>query len=211
MSVRQMERTTFESPRASEYFDARELQAQTGQPAENFASVALKELVDNALDACEMRGVAPEVEVDMKEEGETIRLHVSDNGSGIPSDTVRRVLDFDTRTSDKAAYRTPTRGAQGNALKTVVGIPFALGSKEPVVIKACGVRHEVLGRLDPAGVPRVDHEEKKVPTALGTRVSLTLPAENQTFEPDYWARGFSLFNPHASVRIRHSKSSTYQR
>jgi hypothetical protein len=43
-----LKRTTFETSRAGEYFDARELQAQTGQPLQNFAAVALKELVDNA-------------------------------------------------------------------------------------------------------------------------------------------------------------------
>jgi DNA topoisomerase VI subunit B len=32
-------------------------------PQDQFAGVCLKELVDNALDACETAGVAPEVEV----------------------------------------------------------------------------------------------------------------------------------------------------
>jgi len=59
MSVQGMERTIFETPRAAEYFDARELQAQTGQPRYEFATVVLKELVDNALDAAETAGVAP--------------------------------------------------------------------------------------------------------------------------------------------------------
>ena len=37
-----LERTIFEVSRAEEYFNARELQAQTGQPVEWFAAVALK-------------------------------------------------------------------------------------------------------------------------------------------------------------------------
>jgi hypothetical protein len=46
-----LERTTFEFSRGIEYFDVRELQTMTGQPAERFPDVVLKELVDNALDA----------------------------------------------------------------------------------------------------------------------------------------------------------------
>jgi hypothetical protein len=37
-----LERTVFETSRAAEYFNATELQAQTGQPLDRFAAVALK-------------------------------------------------------------------------------------------------------------------------------------------------------------------------
>src|SRR5215217_2426249 len=120
MSVNKMERTMFETSRAAEYFDARELQAQTGQPVSNFATVALKELVDNALDAAETVGIVPKVDIEVSTGGGLINITVADNGSGIPSETIHKILNFNTRTSDKAAYRTPTRGAQGNALKTVL-------------------------------------------------------------------------------------------
>jgi DNA topoisomerase VI subunit B len=206
--MNELKRTTFETSRAAEYFDARELQAQTGQPASNFATVALKELMDNALDACETAGVAPEVGIEVREEEGLIRLSVSDNGSGIPLETVRKVLNFDTRTSDKAAYRSPTRGAQGNALKTVIGIPHALGCQVPVVIEAQGIRHAIRAWVDPAGELRVDRDEGEVNGSSGTQVGLAVPRKGQDFDPDYWARSFALFNPHASVRIRaHSQSA----
>src|SRR5262249_19915756 len=35
----------------------------------------------------------------------------------------------------------------------------------------------------------------------GTRISLALPVERQYCTPRRWARAFSLFNPHAAVRI----------
>ncbi len=50
----------------------------------------LKELVDNALDACEETGTAPVISVKVDETGIT----VTDNGSGIPQSTVEGVLDF---------------------------------------------------------------------------------------------------------------------
>lgn len=117
----------FEASRAAEYFDARQLSTLTGVPQEQFASVCLKELIDNSLDACETAQVAPEVGVEVEREDGVLRLSISDNGPGIPPEVVRKVLDYSIRVSDKAAYRSPTRGAQGNALKTVIGFPTRSG------------------------------------------------------------------------------------
>ena len=153
----QLQRTTFETSRAAEYFDARQLSTLTGVPKDEFASVCLKELVDNALDACETAGVAPVVGVEVERDNETISLAISDNGPGIPPEVVKKVLDYNIRVSDKAAYRSPTRGAQGNALKTVIGIPYALGSREPLVVAARGVRHRIAPWVDPAGVVHFDY------------------------------------------------------
>src|SRR6516165_999642 len=96
-----LQRTVFESSRAAEYFTLAELEAQTGQPAERFAAVVLKELVDNGLDAAEAERRAPEVRISLLRRGGLLRLVVRDNGGGIPPDTVRRILNFKTRTSDK--------------------------------------------------------------------------------------------------------------
>lgn len=84
-----LQRTTFETSRAAEYFDARQLSTLTGVPQTEFASVCLKELVDNALDACETAGVAPQVGIDVRAEQDVIGLTVSDNGPGIPPEVVR--------------------------------------------------------------------------------------------------------------------------
>ena len=53
-----LERTAFESSRAGEYFDSRQLSTLTGVAPKQFASVILKESIDNGLDACEMAGVS---------------------------------------------------------------------------------------------------------------------------------------------------------
>src|SRR5215212_3232031 len=137
--MQKLERTTFETSRAAEYFDKAGLSKQTGQVPSRFAEVVIKELADNALDAAEYARVAPEVEISAQEKGSALILSVADNGPGIPPKTVQMMLDFNTRTSDKAVYRSPTRGAQGNALKTIVGMPHALGSgKNPTLIDSQG-------------------------------------------------------------------------
>jgi DNA topoisomerase VI subunit B len=138
-----LERTTFHTSRAAEYFYARELEAQTGQSQSRFRMVALKELVDNALDSAEGDGRTPEVAVDVELDG-SYHLTVKDNGAGVEPHVVEKTLDFNTRTSDKALYRTPTRGQQGNALKTIVAMPFAMGDDDPeVVVQGRGVRHRI--------------------------------------------------------------------
>ncbi len=198
-----LQRTIFETPRDAEYFDCTELQRQTGQSSHLFAAVVLKELVDNALDAAETASRAPEVNIDVRR-GAGLTIAVSDNGCGMAPDTVARILNYTTRTSDKSVYRSPTRGAQGNALKTVLGIPFALGGQAPVAIESRGVQHAIAARLDLAQRLRIEHTQGTTPTQLGTRVEVTLPAVYQYFFPRDWALGFALFNPHASVKIRES-------
>ena len=215
---KKLERMTFETTRAGEYFDARQLSTLTGVPQHEFASVVLKELIDNALDACETGVVAPHVVVEVeaqqahytdgtsRDDG-LIEITITDNGTGMPPDTVRKVLNFDTRTSDKAAYRSPTRGAQGNALKTVIGIPYALGYQAPIFITGQGVRHAIEPWIDPAGAVRVSHEE--MPSEqTGTRIELTIPYyltqairghTKQDFDPLHWVRSFAAFNPHATL------------
>ena len=58
--------------------------------------------------------------------GRPQRDHGQDNGPGIPADVVEDILDFSVRVSSREAYVSPTRGAQGNALKTIVAMPFVL-------------------------------------------------------------------------------------
>jgi DNA topoisomerase VI subunit B len=192
-------RQIFEVPRAGEYFSIDELQAQTGQPVENFGAVVLKELVDNALDACENDSVPPEIVIQITGES-IIGISVLDNASGIAPKTVERILNFHTRTSDKAAYRIPSRGAQGNAIKTVIGIPVALGCETPTIIESQNVQHTIRPRPDPAGNVTIDHHTKDN-GCQGTQVIVTLPGDKQKLKPRYWARSFALFNPHAVIKI----------
>jgi DNA topoisomerase VI subunit B len=202
-------RTTFETSRAAEYFDARQLSALVGVSQDEFASVCLKELVDNSLDACETAGVPPVVGVKVEREGGVIRLSVSDNGPGLPADVVRKVMNYDIRVSDKAAYRSPTRGAQGNALKTILGVPYALGSREPLVVEAQGVSHRIKPWVDPAGAVHLDYAPAEMLLeSAGTTVSLEMPSGGmvdrdnylaQDFDPLHWVRSFAAFNPHATL------------
>src|SRR5215208_8194914 len=209
---------TFKTSRAAQYVEARALTAMTGQPKGKFADVVVKELMDNALDACETSGVAPEITLAVEEQflGGVV-ITVEDNAGGIPHDTVHGALNFDVLVSDKSAYRSPTRGAQGNALKTVFGIPHALGSLEPVVVEAKGTRHEARVWKDPAGQLRIQCDDTDLEEPrCGTAVTAHVPDKGaggrfyaERFDPGFWARAFSLFNPHATLKIQRFKEGVY--
>lgn len=87
--------------------------------------MVMKELMDNGLDATEENGIAPRIDVTIDK-----AITVADNGPGIPRSTLLGVADYSRRISTNSKYVAPTRGAQGNALKTIIAVPQVLdGSK----------------------------------------------------------------------------------
>jgi DNA topoisomerase VI subunit B len=117
-----LQRTLFSTSRVMEFFTDKELRMQLGVERRSWAVALVKELMDNALDACEVAGVAPQITVTLTND----TLAVADNGAGLPQDALARSLDYLVRVSDKAFYITPTRGQLGNALKTVWAAPFVV-------------------------------------------------------------------------------------
>jgi len=200
VSTPTLARTAFTVSRASEYFDVRELQASTGVAASRFADAVVKELLDNSADACEMASTN-EITIGWSESDGLAFVTVSDNGGGISPAVVARVLDFTTRTSDKQAYRTPTRGQQGNALKTVIGIPFALGIRESVVIESQGVRHTIRPQANLVGDITIDHAQESSGLMVGTKVTVPLPVTGISDVVFSWADRFALVNPHLTLHV----------
>ena len=176
MTAVRLQRVAFTTPRLAEFCSQRELVAQTGHDVEDWPLVILKELVDNALDACEEAEIAPEIDIKVSTEpGEII---VADNGRGIPSSTVRDVLDYSSRVSSREAYVSPTRGAQGNALKTLIAMPFALhGETGQTDIESQGVRHTITFQVDQLRQePAIAYQPVVVASCkTGTRVTVWWP------------------------------------
>src|SRR5271166_6124053 len=83
-------RVAFRVSRLMEFCTKRELQNQTGHGIQEWPLVVLKELVDNALDACEEAEIAPVISIAV-EPGSII---IQDNGNGIAADTVKSILDY---------------------------------------------------------------------------------------------------------------------
>jgi hypothetical protein len=115
-------RVVFRISRLMEFCSMRELQNQTGHSVYDWPLVILKELMDNGLDSCEEAEVAPVISITVKRDSITIK----DNGGGIKTNVIKSILDYTVRVSSREAYVSPTRGAQGNALKTVLAMDYVL-------------------------------------------------------------------------------------
>ena len=123
MTTKQLQRTTFSTSRLLDFASAKELTAQTGHAVDDWPLVIVKELLDNAhrrlrggrYRPCHHRG------------GRRRRNPVSDNGPGLPASTIDGCSTSRSGCS-REAYVSPTRGAQGNALKTIVAMPFVLAT-----------------------------------------------------------------------------------
>jgi DNA topoisomerase VI subunit B len=137
-------------------------------------------------------------------------IEVRDNGPGISGDVVEGVLDFTVRVSSREAYVGPTRGAQGNALKTIVVMPFALdGAAGLVEVESLGVRHRIAVGIDRiAQEPRVEVRREPSPVKIGSIVRLHWPDSASSILT--WSQGairrhltqYAAFNPHLGLTGR---------
>jgi DNA topoisomerase VI subunit B len=211
-----LSRTTFITSRTMDFFNEKELVTQTGHPRHEWPLVFVKEMVDNALDACDEADVPPVIAITCDARG----IAVADNGPGLPESTLARAMDFSVRASNREAYVAPDRGAQGNALKTIIPMPAVI---DPVggrlVIEAHGKRHSIRCRADQISQqPVVDDNAASVATA-GTSIRMEWNAMQEgdaaAWPFPYWrfresdgpdrikslVAGFALFNPHATIRL----------
>ena len=192
-----MTRTTFTVSRAAEFFSEKELEMQMGAGRYHWLPMLLKELIDNALDACEGAGVVPSIKISTTDD----TITVSDNGPGIPASTVEKSLDYLSRTSSNNLWISPTRGQLGNALKCLYAAGYVANGKGSVVITAQGVRHTITVGFDEIQQePTLSHDTETVEASNGTSVQFLWSDDN-----DGWARArawrIGLFNPHAFIEV----------
>jgi DNA topoisomerase VI subunit B len=205
VETRALARTTFTTSRLLEFCSEKELRIQTGAAVEHWPLVALKELVDNALDAVEEAGTAPRITVTVGKG----KIVVADNGPGIPTKIVRALLDFSVRVSSREAYVSPTRGAQGNALKTILAMPYVLdGEAGRVEIEAHEVKHAITFRADAVKQePRIDHVMTAASVKTGTRMTVHWPERACLQLADAEARflqmaeDYTWLNPHLDLTL----------
>jgi DNA topoisomerase VI subunit B len=102
------------------------------------------------------------------------------NGLGIAPEVVARLCDLSSRTSSRSKYVSPTRGAQGQALSTILVMPRALNPEADVgvLIQSRDYLHcitVVVNKL--TGEPRLVHKPKETPGAVktGTTVIVQWP------------------------------------
>jgi Histidine kinase-, DNA gyrase B-, and HSP90-like ATPase len=219
-----IERVAFTTSRLMEFCTEKELVAQTGHESYEWPRVIIKELVDNGIDACEEAEVAPVIKVTITTgksgKGKPTRIVITDNGPGIPTETITGIMDYAVRTSSREAYISPTRGRQGNALKTILPMGYVLGGKVrgETWIEARGVKHRIPFTVNPIRQePIVKDIRTRSRIRTGTRVTVFWPSkieadddyawrDNDPTEIDHDAisellREFIWVNPHLTLRF----------
>lgn len=128
--VQALKKSVYETSIMADYFKEDELIKKTGLKKEEWNFVILKELIDNALDAIEPlseKQIFLRYFTDKKNRKNI--LQIFDNGSGISVETVNRIYNFSNYVSDKRHIITPSRGKQGNGLKTIISICYLMDYK----------------------------------------------------------------------------------
>jgi hypothetical protein len=205
-------RVAFSVSRLMEFCTKRELQNQTGHSVFDWPLVALKELIDNALDACEEAEIAPVISISVTSESMVIK----DNGLGIETDTIESILNYGIRVSSREAYVSPTRGQQGNALKTILAMGYVLDREREdedtinneavgvTFIETRGVKHRIEFRADHVtNQPKITHTTTTSPLGVGTRITIKWPELDEWVDEDQFkqlADSYVWFNPHLSLR-----------
>jgi DNA topoisomerase VI subunit B len=202
-----LHRTAFTTSRALGFFSEKELAMQLGFAADFWPIALLKELLDNALDACETAGVAPEITVEVAPQTLTVR----DNGPGLPRQVLERSLDYLVRISDKAHYASPSRGQLGNALKCLWAAPYVLSAWRHgrVDVATGGVRYQIDVTVDAlAQEPQLvltTHEDAMIKSGTSITVHWSeeasyprFPDGGAFYHPALLLAGYAMFNPHAT-------------
>jgi DNA topoisomerase VI subunit B len=183
-----IERVAFTTSRLMEFCTEKELVAQTGHQSYEWPRVIAKELTDNGIDACEEAGVAPVIKVTIttgnakskRRAAKPTRVEFEDNGPGIPPRTIAGIIDYNVRVSSREAYISPTRGRQGNALKSILPMAYVLGGEGQgeTWIEAQGVKHRIQFSVNQIKQePIIGHTTTSSKVTTGTRITVFWPAK----------------------------------
>ena len=141
--------------------------------------------------------------------GKPTRIVIEDNGPGIPTETIAGIIDYNVRISSREAYISPTRGRQGNALKTILPMAYVLGGKikGETWIEARGVKHRILFTVNQIKQePIVKNITSRSRVTTGTRVTVFWPDADEarstpTMIKDLLSE-FIWVNPHLTLPFR---------
>jgi DNA topoisomerase-6 subunit B len=179
---------------------------------------AVKEAVDNSLDACEEGRILPEISVEIKRlEGDRLELVTQDNGPGIPRDSIANVFGKFLLGSRFHAIRQ-TRGQQGIGITGVVMYAqLTTGSTTTVLSKietestavkvdlALDTKNNRALRSNEDRIPLEEwFEESGMESLHGLRIKTVMAAKYQRGRQSVhqYLRMTSIVNPHATIRLK---------
>ena len=170
---------------------------------------AIKEAVDNSLDACEEAGILPEVLVEIKEVGEDrFRVRVRDNGPGIPKKQIPNVF-AKLLYGSKFHRLKMSRGQQGIGISAAgmygvltTGKPVAIISRTDAKKTAYCCELQINTKLNKPDV--LKEEERDWEQPHGTEVTIELAGKYQRGRQsvDEYLRQTVIANPHVQINYR---------
>ena len=170
--------------------------------------VAVKEAVDNALDACEEAGILPEIRVEVSERASECRILVEDNGPGIVESQIARIFGK-LLYGSKFHKLSQSRGQQGMGI-SAAGMYAQLTLARPLHIlsrtEGDALASEMHVSVDTArNLPDI-HRKRRVEwdRPHGTRVEMEMEAHDQPGprSVETYLRQCAIANPHVAVVYR---------
>ena len=170
--------------------------------------VAVKEAVDNALDACEEAGILPEVTVEVRERAGECRVVVEDNGPGIVESQIARIFGK-LLYGSKFHKLSQSRGQQGMGI-SAAGMYAQLTVAKPLHIlsrtEGDALASEMHVSVDTArNLPDI-HRRRRVEwdRPHGTRVEMEMEAHDQPGprSVETYLRQCAVANPHVTLVYR---------
>ncbi|QKY19385.1 DNA topoisomerase VI subunit B [Halolamina sp. CBA1230] len=168
---------------------------------------AVKEAVDNALDATEEAGIRPDIYVEIREVGDYYRLVVEDNGPGITREQLPKVFGK-LLYGSRFHKREQARGQQG------IGISAAVLYSQLTSGKPAKITSRTEGSTEAEFFELIidtDSNEPEIQTAEttswdrshGTRIELEMEANMRARSQLHnYIKHTAVVNPHARIELR---------
>lgn len=181
---------------------------------------AVKEAVDNSLDACEEAGILPEIAVEIRETGpKSYLMVVEDNGPGIVEAQIGKVFGK-LLYGSKFHKLSQSRGQQGIGI-SAAGMYGQLTTGKPIrILSRTGRRKDpvqLILTIDTARNRPEVHDSKVVEwdKAHGTRVEIDMEARYQKGQRsvDMYLKQTAIANPHLTLHFKDPAGDevTYER
>jgi 5S rRNA maturation endonuclease (ribonuclease M5) len=206
---------TSSDPNFWDYVRLKDITKNTGIEAKDCHPFSLKELLDNAADFSEKYYADATIIVSITHSKDWFRIAVrNSNSKNIPVfPNLVEAFNYKRAYSSKSSRYRVTRGVQGDAIKKMGTIPYALinaeGSidkqwKEPLIIQHNNKIDKAYFQVDRKhGEIKVKFTNSEYCDSTDTEVILTLPAldENNYKRFKNYCKEYTLFNTHISYKF----------
>jgi len=169
---------------------------------------AVKEAVDNALDACEEAGILPDISVQVSDRNDKSRVIVEDNGPGIVEGQISRIFGK-LLYGSKFHKLSQSRGQQGMGISAAgmygqltVGKPLHIVSR----VKGEKLASEMYVSIDTARNQPDIHRKKRLKwdRPHGTRVEMEMEGHYQKgpHSVEVYLKQAAIANPHLTITYK---------